>query len=218
MNTPPIEVLIVDDHPMVRDGLRSMLATATIKIVGEAGNGREAIEKIKQLKPDVVLMDIRMPDMDGLTALQTIQQQQLATRVIIVTTYRNSAYLVRALVMGAAGFILKDISRNELIETVTVVASGASRIDRPFLERVLHDLDQPDQLSSNEAEPLEPLTAREMDILRLLVEGLTNQAIGQVLHLSSGTVKGYVQTILQKLNTTDRTQAAVKAIRLGLVQ
>lgn len=213
-----IRVLLVDDHPMVRDGLRSMLSDPAVAVVGEAGNGQEGIEQMRRLKPDVVLLDIRMPGLDGLAALQRIREEQLPGRVIMVTTYQNTAYLVRALVAGAAGFVLKDISREALLDTVKAVAAGASRVDRPFLERVLHDLDHPEPLSSAETELLEPLTPREMDILRLVVEGLTNQAIGQVLHLSAGTVKGYVQTILQKLNTTDRTQAAVKAIRLGLVQ
>jgi DNA-binding NarL/FixJ family response regulator len=213
-----ISILIADDHPMVRAGLRSMLTAPGLTIVGEAASGKEAVEQARALNPDIVLMDVRMPDMDGLAALQAIKDAQLPTRVIMVTTYRNTTYLVRALAAGAAGFVLKDIPRDELLETVKAVSLGASGIDRQFLQRVLQDLEQAETTPPDERELLEPLTQREMDILRLLVEGLTNQAIAQALHLSPGTVKGYVQTLLQKLNTTDRTQAAVKAIRLGLVQ
>ncbi|RME50032.1 MAG: DNA-binding response regulator [Caldilineae bacterium] len=213
----PITILIADDHPMVREGLRSMLTAPDMRIVGEAGSGQEALEKVKALSPDVVLMDIRMPDMDGIAALQAINQARLASRVIMVTTYRSTAYLLRALSAGAAGFVLKDIPRDDLLATVRAVAGGASRVDRAFLQSVLRDLEEPSP-PATDSELLEPLTPREMDVLRLLVEGMTNQAIAQALVLSPGTVKSYVQTLFQKLNVSDRTQAAVKAIRLGLVK
>jgi DNA-binding NarL/FixJ family response regulator len=213
-----ITILIADDHPMVREGLRSMLSAADLAIIGEAGSGQEAVAQVKALRPDVVLMDIRMPDMDGIAALQAIKEAGLPSRVIMVTTYRNTAYLLRALAAGAAGFVLKDIPRNDLLATVRAVASGAAQIDQRFLQHVLRDLAEANQVEAIETELLEPLTLREMDVLRLLVEGLTNQAIGQALGLSPGTVKGYVQTMAQKLNAADRTQAAVKAIRLGLLK
>jgi DNA-binding NarL/FixJ family response regulator len=213
-----ITVLIADDHPMVREGLRSMLNAPDLTVIGEAGSGQEAVAQVKALNPDVVLMDIRMPDMDGIAALQAIKEARLPSRVIMVTTYRHTAFLLRALAAGADGFVLKDIPRNDLLATVRAVASGVARVDQQFLQQVLRELGEANRAETLDTELLEPLTPREMDVLRLLVEGLTNQAIGQALGLSPRTVKSYVQTILQKLNATDRTHAAVKAIRMGLVK
>lgn len=213
-----ITVLIADDHPMVREGLRSMLNAPGLTVIGEAGSGHEAIAQAKALLPDVVLMDIRMPDMDGIAALEGIKEALLPSRVIMVTTYRNTAYLLRALAAGADGFVLKDIPRNDLLATIHAIAAGAARVDQQFLQQVLRDLAETDQAGVIDTELVEPLTPREMDVLRLLVEGLTNQAIGHALGLSPGTVKGYVQSLTQKLDAADRTQAAVKAIRLGLLK
>ena len=213
-----ITLLIADDHPMVRAGLRSMLSDSRIRIVGEANNGREALEMVMKFKPKVVLMDIRMPDMDGIQALEAIKAEKLDTRVIMVTTYRSTAYLLRSLSAGASGFVLKDISREELLAAVYSIAQGTSLVDSLFLQDVLRSLESAEKTNESPENPIESLTAREMDILRLMVEGLTNQAIGDVLGLSAGTVKGYAQTVMHKLGTNDRTQAAVKAIRLGLVK
>lgn len=213
-----ITVLIADDHPMVRAGLRSMLSDSRIRIVGEANNGREAFEMVLKHKPAVLLMDIRMPDMDGIQALEAIKAEKLDTRVIMVTTYRSTAYLLRSLSAGASGFVLKDISREELLAAVYSIAQGTSLVDSLFLQDVLRSLESAEKTNESPEDLIEPLTAREMDILRLMVEGLTNQAIGDVLGLSAGTVKGYAQTVIHKLGTNDRTQAAVKAIRMGLVK
>jgi len=213
-----ITLLIADDHPMVRAGLKSMLSDSRIKIVGEASSGREALEMVMKLKPKVILMDIRMPDMDGIQALEAIKAAKLDTRVIMVTTYRSTAYLLRSLSAGASGFVLKDISREELLAAVYSIAQGTSLVDSLFLQDVLRNLESAEKTNESPEDLIEPLTAREMDILRLMVEGLTNQAIGDVLGLSGGTVKGYAQTVMHKLGTNDRTQAAVKAIRLGLVK
>ncbi len=213
-----ISLLIADDHTMVRTGLRSMLSESRIEVVGEAGNGREAFEMAKRLKPDVVLMDIRMPEVDGILALEMMKAEKLNSRVIMVTTYRSTSYLLRSLSAGAAGFVLKDISREELLAAVYSVVEGTSLVDSQFLQDVLRHLESEEKSAQSAEDLLEPLTAREMDILRLMVEGLTNQAIGDVLGLSAGTVKGYAQTVMHKLGTNDRTQAAVKAIRRGLVK
>ncbi len=213
-----ITILIADDHLMVREGLRSMLNTPRLRVVGEAGSGEEAVQKVLALNPDVVLMDIRMPKMDGIQALEALKKAKSSARIVMLTTYRSTTYLLSSLSAGAAGFVLKDISREELLAAIYAVASGASLVDRDFLQSVLRSLESERDTKDLPLETLEPLTARETDILRLIVEGLTNQAIAQVLSLSPGTVKGYAHTILQKLGTNDRTQAAVKAIRLGLVK
>ncbi len=213
-----ITLIIADDHPMVRDGLRSMLNAPRLRIVGEAANGVEAVGMVLEIKPTVILMDIRMPEKDGIQALEAIKQAQSSTRVIMLTTYRSTTYLLRSLSAGAAGFVLKDISREELLAAIYAVASGESKVDSQFLQSVLRTLENDPGNQQTPTETIEPLTAREKDILRLMVEGLTNQAIGEALNLSPGTVKGYAHTILQKLGTNDRTQAAVKAIRLGLIK
>jgi NarL family two-component system response regulator LiaR len=219
MSQGEISLVIADDHPMVRTGLRSMLSASRIRIIGEASNGKEVLDLARKLKPQVVLMDIRMPGMDGIQALEAIKTEKLPSRVIMVTTYRSTSYLLRSLSVGAAGFVLNDISREELLAAIYSVADGTSLVDSQFLQDVLRSLEQNEPASIVGDEPMvESLTAREMDILKLMVEGLTNQAIGDVLGLSAGTVKGYAQTVMHKLGTNDRTQAAVKAIRMGLVK
>jgi len=157
--------------------------------------------------------------MDGIAALEAIKSARMTTRVIMVTTYKSTTYLLQALAAGAAGFVLKDISHKDLLANVRAVAAGASRVDRDFLQSVLRQLNEPEpEQQTLSLDMAEPLTPREIDVLQLLVEGLTNQAAAQVLGLSTGTVKSYVQTILRKLDVSDRTQAAVKAIRAGLVK
>ncbi len=217
-NEAEIKIVIADDHPMVRTGLRSMLSAPRIQIVGEASNGEEAVQVILAQKPTIVLMDIRMPKMDGIQALEALKNAKSSARVIMLTTYRSTTYLLRSLSSGAAGFVLKDTSREDLLAAIYAVASGTSMVDNQFLQSVLRNLEKESENQEIPTETIEPLTARELDILRLMVEGLTNQAIGEALGLSAGTVKGYAHTIIQKLGTNDRTQAAVKAIRLGLVK
>jgi DNA-binding NarL/FixJ family response regulator len=217
-NNAEITLVIADDHPMVRAGLKSMLDGSRVRVVAEARDGADAVRQTLAHQPNIVLMDIRMPGIDGLAALEQLRAAKSAARVIMLTTYRSTTYLLRSLSAGAAGFVLKDISREELLAAIYAVAEGSSMVDRQFLQNVLRSLEETPETRDEPLENFEPLTAREMDILRLMVEGLSNQAIGEALGLSSGTVKGYAHTILQKLHTTDRTQAAVKAIRLGLVK
>lgn len=213
-----ITVVIADDHAMVRAGIKSMLAGSRVRVVGEASNGEDAVRLVLELAPRVVLMDIRMPRLDGIQALEALREAHSSARLIMLTTYRSTTYLLRSLAAGAAGFVLKDISQEELLAAVSAVAGGSSMVDSQFLQNVLRSLENEIETRDYPLETIEPLTAREMDILRLMVEGLTNQAIGDALGLSAGTVKGYAHIILQKLGTNDRTYAAVKAIRLGLVK
>jgi NarL family two-component system response regulator LiaR len=217
--TDEITLLIADDHPMVRAGLRSMLASTEIRILAEAETGRQAIELAKSLEPQIVLLDIRMPDINGIEALQAIKSARPTTHVLMVTTHKNVSYLLRSMATGADGYILKDISRVALLNTIRAIVAGKSFVDQNFLEDVLRNLSNPEKEASiSKLDDIEALTPREMDVLQLLVEGLTNNAIAEALGLSTGTVKGYVQTILEKLYVNDRTQAAVKAIRSGLVK
>ncbi len=213
-----ITMIIADDHAMLRAGLRTMLDVPRLRIIGEADNGEEAVQMILDLHPTIALMDIRMPKMDGIQALEALRDARSTTRVIMLTSYRSTKYLLQSLSAGAAGFVLKDIPQEELLATIRAVADGAAMVDGRFLESVLRSLEEESDLPDLQHENIEPLSMREMDILRLMVEGMTNQAIGKALGLSSGTVKGYAHIIIQKLGTNDRTQAAVKAIRLRLVK
>lgn len=214
-----ITLLIADDHPMVRAGLRSMLASSEIRVLAEANTGRKAIELAESLDPDLVLLDIRMPDIEGIEVLKAIKIAKPKMHVLMVTSYRSISYLLRAMASGADGFVLKDISRDDLLGTIRAIVAGKSFVDQKFLEDVLRNLSRSeDEEIKPKQGDFEPLTPREMDVLQLLGEGLTNSSIAQVLGLSSGTVKGYVQTILGKLDVTDRTQLAVKAIRSGLIK
>ncbi len=214
-----ISILIADDHPMVRSGLRSMLNAPGFRILGEARTGQEAIDMATKMHPDVILMDIRMPHMDGIVALETIRKARLRSRVIMMTSYQSTSYLLRALALGASGYILKSIPQQDLLSTIKDVAAGTNRVDHRFLQNVLRELNKTSPPSAEiVSDIIEPLTDREMDVLRLLVEGLTNQAIANMLDLRISTVKSHVETILGKLNVSDRTQAAVKAIRVGIVK
>ncbi|HEU4758775.1 MAG TPA: PAS domain S-box protein [Dehalococcoidia bacterium] len=211
-----ISVLIADDHPMVREGLRSMLDAEGIQVIGEASNGSEAVEKVQQLQPDLVLMDVRMPDMDGLAATELIKQNAAETAVIVVTSYESKEYLRRAIDAGAAGYILKGMSRQSLIDAVRLVKEGGSLIDARLLAELLRDVGMDARREEAPEGALEALSPRERQVLGLLVHGLTNKEIAQEMHYSVGTVKNVVQRVIEKLGVSDRTQAAVFAVRAGL--
>ncbi|MGB8645662.1 MAG: response regulator transcription factor [Anaerolineae bacterium] len=214
----PIRVIIADDHPMVREGLASMLTAKGIEVVGEASNGREAIALAKSLNPSVVLMDVRMPDLDGLEACRLLHRDQPDLPVIIVTTYDNPAYMAKALSAGAAGYILKGATRDELLQAVRAVAEGGMLWDRGLMQQVVRktvqDLTQPQE----DEQLLESLTAREREILALIAQGMNNREIAETLSVTVSTVKTHIEHILAKLQATDRVQAAVWAVRHGYVQ
>ncbi len=208
-----IRVLVVDDHELARRGIMAMLSSGRgIEIAGEAGSGREAIENARALRPDVVLMDVRMPDMDGLEATRHIKAERPRTAVVILTIHVNADYLADALKVGAAGYLLKDITGADLIHAVRQVADGApvvaAQVLRGALQTMRVEAPLPDSAKS--------LTSRERGILGYIAEGLTNRQMAQKLYLSPETVKSHVAAILDKLDLSDRTQAAVFAVRNGL--
>ena len=205
---PAIRLLVVDDHLMVREGLRSMLSGEEIEIVGEASTGGEAVRVAADLSPEVVLLDLELPDMDGLTVLRQIKEITPALPVLVVTMHDDPALVRRAVRAGAAGYVLKGIGRAELLASVRAVRNGESVLD-PGLLRAVVD-------GNAAARTAPPLSRVELDLLRLVADGLTNREIGQRLRWSPATVKKYVQRILEKLDVSDRTQAAVEGVRRGL--
>jgi DNA-binding NarL/FixJ family response regulator len=210
----PIRTLLVDDHELVRQGVAAMLATAEdIHVVGEARTGREAIECARRELPDVVLMDVRMPDMDGLEATRRIKEERPRTAVIMVTMHENAAYLREAVRAGAAGYLLKDVSKGELVDAIRQVSSGGAFIESQMLRGMLSEL-RPQGAAPAAARNL---TKREREILALVAEGLSNREIAERLVLSPETVKSHVAAVLEKLGVSDRTQAAIYAVRNGLV-
>lgn len=215
-----IRIMLVDDQIIVREGLSAMLGVEDdIVVVGQAGGGAEALRLLPQINPDVVLMDVRMPGMDGLTALDQLKSLYPTLSVIMVTLYDDPDYLYRAVSAGAAGYILKDASRAELLSAVRTVAAGGAIISPGMLRDLLGHISQLiDTSTANQ--PCAPelgLTRREVEVLGLMAEGLTNQEIADRIIVSPTTVKTHVQNILQKLGVSDRTQAAVYAVRCGLI-
>jgi DNA-binding NarL/FixJ family response regulator len=208
-----IKLLIADDHEVVRSGLKSLLAGTDIKIVAEAVSGEQAVRLALKHEPDVVLMDIRMPDGDGLNALGRIKLDRPNMPILILSTYDNPTYVARAVALGAGGFLLKDISREKLVDAIQRAAAGESAWTRDELRRVTGALATPRLAADVEV----PLTQRESEVLRQLAFGLTNKEIALALHISYETVKEHVQHILRKIGVSDRTQAAVWAVRKGLV-
>jgi DNA-binding NarL/FixJ family response regulator len=209
-----IKIVIADDHEVVRCGMRNLVQqTEDIEIVGEATSGTEAVEKTLSMNPDVVLLDIRMAGGDGLTALGRIKLDKPELPVVMMSAYDNPTYVARAVALGAAGYINKGISGPEVLDTIRRAAAGESAWTREELRRVTGALATPRLNADVEV----PLTQRESEVLRQLALGLTNKEIAQALNISYETVKEHVQHILRKVGVSDRTQAAVWAVRRGLV-
>jgi DNA-binding NarL/FixJ family response regulator len=208
--SPPLRVLVVDDHPMVRAGLRSMLDGDEIEVVAEAASGAEAAERAAALVPGLVLLDVELPDMDGVEALTRIKARAPLAAVLMVSMHDDPVMVRRAVEAGAAGYVLKGISRRELLAAVRAVRNGGSVLD-PSLLRALATPAAPASGAGD------ALTRVELETLALLAAGLTNREIAERTRWSVGTVKKHVQRILEKLNVSDRTQAAVVAVRRGLL-
>lgn len=209
-------VIIADDHELARLGLRTMLLPEPdLEVVGEATTGREAVTLSKDLQPDLVLMDIRMPDLDGLVATREIKEAHPRISILIVTLSEDPDYLLEALRVGAAGYVLKDASRREVVAAVRQVLSGESPLDPKLSAQLIRRLAS--QSRDAPATHGDELTQREMDVVRLIAEGKTNGEIAQSLIISVGTVKVHVERIIDKLGVSDRTQAAVRAVELGYI-
>jgi DNA-binding NarL/FixJ family response regulator len=219
-------LLLADDHALAREGVRAMLASETeLEVIGEAQDGHEVVNLCRRLEPDLVLMDVRMPAMSGLEAAREITMEFPATKVLMLTTYEDLDYLFEAVKAGAAGYVIKDATKRELVDAVRRALGGQSSLDRELTMRLLQRLGREDDQgvapSSGAVKspwPLrEPLTPRELEVLRLLAQGLTNRQISQELVVSAATVKVHIEHLIAKLGVSDRTQAAVRACQAGLL-
>jgi DNA-binding NarL/FixJ family response regulator len=206
----PIRIVVVDDHSVVRQGLRMFLSLdPELEVIGEANNGQEAIEQVKKLKPDVVLMDLLMPVMDGITATQIIRREHSDTEVIALTSVLEDAAVINAVRAGAIGYLLKDTQGDELCQAIKAAANGQVQLSPKAAERLMREIRAP--------ESPEKLTERETEVLRQLASGKSNKEIASEMYISETTVKTHVSNILMKLGVPSRTQAALYAVRIGLV-
>ena len=214
-----ISVVIADDQGMVRAGFRSLLeADAGIEVVGEAADGEQAVAVVTELDPDVVLMDIRMPVLDGLSATQRLAEGGARCRVLVLTTFDLDEYVFAALRAGASGFLLKDAPAEQLVHSIRVVAGGESLLDPAVTKRVIDAFVERGRVSAGRTdERLAPLTPREREVLGLLARGFSNIQIARRLFISEATTKTHVSSVLSKLHLTDRVQAVIAAYECGLV-
>jgi len=211
---PPIRVLIADDHTLVRQGLRQLCeGVGSFAVVAEAANGVQAVEQACTERPDVILMDIVMPELDGVGAIRQIMRELPAARIIALTMYREEQYMLDAIRAGARGYLLKTVDAEELIAAIEAVHRGDYLIDPIIAARVLSEL----HLTMSEQPWVEPLTASEMAVLRLVAQGVDNKDIAEGLNYSVYTVANRLRTIYAKLHVTNRTQAALYALRQGWV-
>lgn len=217
--TDAVRILLVDDQRLMREGLRTLLEMEPgLHVAGEANQGQEALELYPRLQPDVVLMDVRMPVMDGVEATRHLVRHWPKCRVIILTTFDDDEYVFEGLRAGALGYLLKDVSIQELAEAIRTVMAGGVLIEPSVARKVVAEFARlASPLPKAVPELGESLSERETDILRLLSQGLTNREIAQRLYLAEGTVKNYVTTLLAKIGARDRTQAALRARELGLL-
>jgi len=205
-----IRILIVDDHPVVRDGLKGMLSgLSEFEVVGEAQDGQQAVDQAGRLAPQVVLMDLRMPVMDGVEATNRIRASQVAAHVLVLTTYDTDAEILRAIEAGATGYILKDAPREELYRAIRSTAAGQSYLSPTVASRLMGQLRAPAESA---------LSQRELDVLTWVAKGASNKEIARALHLSEATVKSHLIHIFTKLGVNDRTQAVTLAMQKGIIE
>lgn len=202
----PIRILVVEDHHVVRQGLIALIKTVEdLQVIGEACDGRQAVELYRQHEPDITIMDLRLPIMTGVEAITEIRRDFPQARVIVLTTYDGDEDIYRALQAGARGYLLKDMSGDDLMDAIRTVHAGRSRIPPAIAQRLADRLGGPD------------LTTRELEVLKLIVSGKSNKEIGRDLFISEATVKTHINSLLSKLGVSDRTQAATTALQRGIV-
>jgi len=208
-------VFVIDDHPVVREGFRSMLTDEGVEIVGEAGTGAEAVERITTVGVDMILLDLKLPDIDGLALLRRLKDIVPASPVLVITMHDDPPLVRRAVEAGAAGYALKGIGRRELVAAIHAVCNGEAVLEPGLLRAIVRE--SSGVSSPNAGEPARTVLTRiEIDLLRLMAEGMTNVQISERMRWSLATTKRYVQSVLEKLEVSDRTQAAVTAVRRGL--
>lgn len=213
-----VRVLICDDQVVVCEGLRAILSSShEVQVVGVAYDGEQAVRMAAELHPEVVLMDLKMPGLNGILATRQIRQQHPETKVLVLTTYDFDEWVLEAVRSGASGYLLKDSPREVLLQAIQGTAEGKTYLDPAVAGKLLSQVRRSPALASADADIFRQLSERELAVLRLVAQGLTNTEIAGRLFLSEGTVKNYVSAILTKLNLADRTQAAVLALRSGLV-
>ena len=211
--TETVSIMLVDDHAIWRGGVRSMLEDTEFQVAAEASSGREALEMARQVQPRLVLLDIRMAGGDGLDALVALKKEHPRMAVVMLTTYDNPTYMARAVAGGAAGYLLKGIDQDEMLQALRAVTSGETLLTREDLIRSLRSVSES---AAGSEDLIVPLTDREQDVLRLVATGLSNRDMGSVLFIAESTVKTHVEHIIGKLCVSDRVQAAVWAARHGL--
>ena len=209
-----IRVMITDDHPVVREGLSAMLSREKdIEVVAEAANGNEAIVKARDLKPDIVLMDLRMPEVDGVEAMRRIRTENPDIKFIVLTTYDNDEYIFQGIEAGARAYLLKDSPREEMFKAIRVVSEGGSLIEPAVAGKVLERF----AALSRQVQIPETLSEREVEILKLIAQGTSNKIIATSLNIGESTVKTHIQSIFNKLGVNDRTEAVTEAIKKGII-
>jgi len=213
MSEKEITVLIVDDHEVVRRGVRALLDTEEgIVVIGEAANGHEAVDRAEKLKPSVILMDLVMPEMDGIEAIREIRKRGIDSNILVLTSFAADSKLFPAVKAGALGYLLKDTTPKELVQAIRNASAGQASLTGSIARRLLQEFSHDRDTKA----PLEPLTEREIDVLRLVARGFSNEKIGKALFISEATVRTHVSNILFKLDLSNRTQAALYALREGL--
>lgn len=211
-------VVVVDDQTLVRQGIKSLLEVAEIEVVGEADDGRVALDVISSVDPDVVLLDLRMPGYDGIWTLDQLRELDIAIPVLVLTTFDDDALVLDALRAGARGYLLKDVTLEQLTHAVRTLADGGTLIAPSITDRLLRAIRSGPPPSGAETPRAQDLTDRELEVLRLMAEGFSNRRISEALFLAEGTVKNHVSSILLKLGARDRTNAVLKALHDGVLR